>query len=162
MGCTNGCGISCLGCTISFRTDNAPFKAVMENFTRHIVNMMKANGLYETQGGPIILSQWFCRDIKKIHLDFKICSTKWREFMHKYGHRHHQDKDEKLETKNEFDGERQNSMTAHHKEKKREHKGGFIWLVRKFFKHTADVYYMMEIWELQITAELDFVVNLTF
>ncbi|MFS7962192.1 putative beta-galactosidase [Helianthus anomalus] len=111
MGCTNGCGISCLGCTISFRTNNAPFKAVMEKFTRHRVNMMKANGLYETQGGPIILSQRY----NKLHLDFKICSTKWREFMHKYGHRHHQDKDEKLETKNEFDGERQNSMTAHHK-----------------------------------------------
>ncbi|KAD6794705.1 hypothetical protein E3N88_05601 [Mikania micrantha] len=42
---------------ISFRTDNGPFKAAMEKFTRHIVNMMKAEGLYETQGGPIILSQ---------------------------------------------------------------------------------------------------------
>ncbi|XP_071686020.1 beta-galactosidase-like [Rutidosis leptorrhynchoides] len=42
---------------ISFRTDNGPFKAAMEKFTRHIVNMMKAERLYETQGGPIILSQ---------------------------------------------------------------------------------------------------------
>ncbi|XP_076938285.1 beta-galactosidase-like [Bidens hawaiensis] len=42
---------------ISFRTDNGPFKAAMEKFTRHIVNMMKAERLYESQGGPIILSQ---------------------------------------------------------------------------------------------------------
>ncbi|GJT69107.1 beta-galactosidase [Tanacetum coccineum] len=42
---------------ISFRTDNGPFKAAMEKFTRHIVNMMKAEKLYQTQGGPIILSQ---------------------------------------------------------------------------------------------------------
>ncbi|KAJ9537635.1 hypothetical protein OSB04_030368 [Centaurea solstitialis] len=42
---------------ISFRTDNGPFKFAMEKFTRHIVNMMKAERLYETQGGPIILSQ---------------------------------------------------------------------------------------------------------
>ncbi|MFS7897960.1 hypothetical protein Hanom_Chr17g01527341 [Helianthus anomalus] len=61
--------------------------------------------------------------------------TKWLEFKHKYGHRHHHDKDEKLETKNEFDREMQNSMTAPHKEKKREHKGGFMRRVRKFLKH---------------------------
>ncbi|KAK1414241.1 hypothetical protein QVD17_29984 [Tagetes erecta] len=42
---------------IIFRTDNGPFKAAMEKFTRHIVNMMKAERLYEIQGGPIILSQ---------------------------------------------------------------------------------------------------------
>uniref|UniRef100_A0A0A0LGB3 beta-galactosidase n=1 Tax=Cucumis sativus TaxID=3659 RepID=A0A0A0LGB3_CUCSA len=42
---------------ISFRTDNAPFKFQMERFTRKIVNMMKAERLYESQGGPIILSQ---------------------------------------------------------------------------------------------------------
>ncbi|MFS8008216.1 putative beta-galactosidase [Helianthus anomalus] len=42
---------------ISFITDNGPFKAAMEKFTRHVVNMMIANGLYETQGGSIILSQ---------------------------------------------------------------------------------------------------------
>lgn len=42
---------------ISFRTDNGPFKAAMQKFTTKIVTMMKAERLYETQGGPIILSQ---------------------------------------------------------------------------------------------------------
>ncbi|KAL8153284.1 hypothetical protein V2J09_011044 [Rumex salicifolius] len=42
---------------INFRTDNKPFKAEMHIFTRKIVNMMKAEKLFETQGGPIILSQ---------------------------------------------------------------------------------------------------------
>ncbi|KAJ6805028.1 beta-galactosidase isoform X2 [Iris pallida] len=42
---------------ISFRTDNGPFKAEMHKFTEKIVSMMKAEGLYESQGGPIILSQ---------------------------------------------------------------------------------------------------------
>ncbi|KAM7483837.1 hypothetical protein LguiB_008420 [Lonicera macranthoides] len=42
---------------ISFRTDNGPFKAAMQKFTTKIVNMMKAERLYESQGGPIILSQ---------------------------------------------------------------------------------------------------------
>ncbi|PIA43034.1 hypothetical protein AQUCO_02000465v1 [Aquilegia coerulea] len=42
---------------IHFRTDNEPFKAAMKGFTTKIVNMMKAEGLFETQGGPIILSQ---------------------------------------------------------------------------------------------------------
>ncbi|XP_047337584.1 beta-galactosidase-like [Impatiens glandulifera] len=42
---------------ISFRTDNGPFKAAMAKFTKKIVDMMKAEGLYESQGGPIILSQ---------------------------------------------------------------------------------------------------------
>ncbi|KAJ6415983.1 hypothetical protein OIU84_004721, partial [Salix udensis] len=42
---------------INFRTDNGPFKAQMQRFTTKIVNMMKAERLFETQGGPIILSQ---------------------------------------------------------------------------------------------------------
>ncbi|KAL9169715.1 hypothetical protein ABFS82_04G096900 [Erythranthe guttata] len=42
---------------ISFRTNNGPFKAAMQKFTTKIVNMMKAERLYQTQGGPIILSQ---------------------------------------------------------------------------------------------------------
>ncbi|XP_047317003.1 beta-galactosidase-like [Impatiens glandulifera] len=42
---------------ISFRTDNEPFKAAMEKFTKKIVDMMKDEELYESQGGPIILSQ---------------------------------------------------------------------------------------------------------
>ncbi|KAG6534679.1 hypothetical protein ZIOFF_008582 [Zingiber officinale] len=42
---------------ISFRTNNGPFKAAMESFTEKIVSMMKSEGLYQSQGGPIILSQ---------------------------------------------------------------------------------------------------------
>ena len=32
-------------------------KAAMQKFTKKIVDMMKAERLYESQGGPIILSQ---------------------------------------------------------------------------------------------------------
>ncbi|XP_058089918.1 beta-galactosidase 6-like [Magnolia sinica] len=42
---------------IIFRSDNEPFKFHMQNFTTKIVNLMMANGLYASQGGPIILSQ---------------------------------------------------------------------------------------------------------
>ncbi|CAK9169228.1 unnamed protein product [Ilex paraguariensis] len=42
---------------IVFRSDNDPFKLHMQNFTAKIVNMMKSEGLYASQGGPIILSQ---------------------------------------------------------------------------------------------------------
>ncbi|PRQ49521.1 putative beta-galactosidase [Rosa chinensis] len=52
---------------IVYRTDNEPFKACtlpitnyifyMQNFTTKIVNLMKSEGLYASQGGPIILSQ---------------------------------------------------------------------------------------------------------
>ncbi|KAL7618108.1 hypothetical protein Lser_V15G00652 [Lactuca serriola] len=42
---------------ISFRTDNEPFKAAMQGFTQKIVGMLKAENLFESQGGPIILSQ---------------------------------------------------------------------------------------------------------
>ncbi|KAK9199938.1 hypothetical protein WN944_015132 [Citrus x changshan-huyou] len=42
---------------ITFRCDNEPFKAFMQNFTTKIVNMMKSERLYASQGGPIILSQ---------------------------------------------------------------------------------------------------------
>ncbi|KAG4972499.1 hypothetical protein AAZX31_13G332100 [Glycine max] len=42
---------------ISFRTDNEPFKVQMQKFTTKIVDLMKAERLYESQGGPIIMSQ---------------------------------------------------------------------------------------------------------
>ncbi|XP_051115873.1 beta-galactosidase-like [Andrographis paniculata] len=42
---------------IDFRTNNGPFKAEMQKFTTKIVNMMKSERLFESQGGPIILSQ---------------------------------------------------------------------------------------------------------
>nr|CAB3468249.1 unnamed protein product [Digitaria exilis] len=42
---------------ISFRTDNGPFKAAMQTFVEKIVSVMKTEGLFEWQGGPIILAQ---------------------------------------------------------------------------------------------------------
>ncbi|CAI9282130.1 unnamed protein product [Lactuca saligna] len=42
---------------IVFRTNNEPFKLYMQNFTTKIVNMMKEENLFASQGGPIILSQ---------------------------------------------------------------------------------------------------------
>ncbi|XAR73820.1 Beta-galactosidase [Bertholletia excelsa] len=42
---------------ISFRTDNEPFKKAMKGFTEKIVSLMKSEKLFESQGGPIILSQ---------------------------------------------------------------------------------------------------------
>ncbi|KAK7358785.1 hypothetical protein VNO77_00724 [Canavalia gladiata] len=42
---------------IVYRTYNEPFKLYMQNFTTKIVNMMQSEGLYASQGGPIILSQ---------------------------------------------------------------------------------------------------------
>ncbi|KAL6213659.1 hypothetical protein ACLB2K_013105 [Fragaria x ananassa] len=42
---------------ISFRTDNEPFKSEMQKFTKKIVQLMKHEKLFESQGGPIILSQ---------------------------------------------------------------------------------------------------------
>ncbi|XP_010443345.1 PREDICTED: beta-galactosidase 4 [Camelina sativa] len=42
---------------IAFRTDNEPFKAAMKKFTEKIVWLMKAEKLFQTQGGPIILAQ---------------------------------------------------------------------------------------------------------
>ncbi|XP_073100943.1 beta-galactosidase 5 isoform X3 [Elaeis guineensis] len=42
---------------ISFRTDNEPFKIAMQGFTQKIVQMMKSESLFASQGGPIILSQ---------------------------------------------------------------------------------------------------------
>ncbi|PQM40159.1 beta-galactosidase isoform X1 [Prunus yedoensis var. nudiflora] len=53
-------GIPCLAEVvpgIAFRTDNEPFKAAMQTFTEKIVGMMKAESLFQSQGGPIILSQ---------------------------------------------------------------------------------------------------------
>lgn len=40
-----------------FRTDNEPFKYYMKKFTTHIVDMMKKEKLFASQGGPIILAQ---------------------------------------------------------------------------------------------------------
>ncbi|XP_051136583.1 beta-galactosidase 10 [Andrographis paniculata] len=40
-----------------FRTDNEPFKYYMKKFTTYIVDMMKKEKLFASQGGPIILAQ---------------------------------------------------------------------------------------------------------
>ncbi|KAJ4951079.1 hypothetical protein NE237_027911 [Protea cynaroides] len=42
---------------IVYRSDNEPFKFYMQNFTTKIVDLMKSENLYASQGGPIILSQ---------------------------------------------------------------------------------------------------------
>ncbi|GMH17864.1 hypothetical protein Nepgr_019705 [Nepenthes gracilis] len=42
---------------IIFRTDNLRYKHHMSLWARRVVNMMKVNNLYASQGGPIILSQ---------------------------------------------------------------------------------------------------------
>ncbi|WCJ37762.1 Beta-galactosidase [Euphorbia peplus] len=42
---------------IVYRTDNGPFKFYMQNFTTKIVDLMKSESLYASQGGPIILTQ---------------------------------------------------------------------------------------------------------
>ncbi|KAF7805570.1 beta-galactosidase 8-like [Senna tora] len=42
---------------IQFRTDNQPFKAQMQRFTAKIVDLMKQNKLFASQGGPIVMSQ---------------------------------------------------------------------------------------------------------
>ncbi|WOL16069.1 beta-galactosidase 7 isoform X1 [Canna indica] len=42
---------------IVFRSDNEPFKFHMEKFVTVIVNLMKAERLFASQGGPIIISQ---------------------------------------------------------------------------------------------------------
>ncbi|TKY46213.1 Beta-galactosidase protein [Spatholobus suberectus] len=42
---------------IEFRTNNAVFEAEMKTFTTLIVNMMKHEKLFASQGGPIILAQ---------------------------------------------------------------------------------------------------------
>ncbi|WJX71091.1 Beta-galactosidase 8 [Trifolium repens] len=41
---------------IKFPTDNEPFKAEMKLYTANIVDLMKQEKLYASQGGPIILS----------------------------------------------------------------------------------------------------------
>ncbi|EOY16361.1 Beta-galactosidase isoform 1 [Theobroma cacao] len=42
---------------IVYRSDNEPFKYQMQKFVSKIVSMMRAENLYASQGGPIILSQ---------------------------------------------------------------------------------------------------------
>ncbi|VFQ71873.1 unnamed protein product [Cuscuta campestris] len=41
----------------TFRSNNEPFKRAMQGFVQKIVQMMKDENLFQSQGGPIILSQ---------------------------------------------------------------------------------------------------------
>ncbi|CAI9272316.1 unnamed protein product [Lactuca saligna] len=61
---------------ISFRTDNEPFKWAMKRFTEKIVKLMKSENLYESQGGPIILSQ--------IENEYGSLDTRYGAFGHNY------------------------------------------------------------------------------
>ncbi|KAA8547039.1 hypothetical protein F0562_003468 [Nyssa sinensis] len=51
---------------IIYRSDNEPFKFYMQNFTTKIVKLMKSEGLYASEGGPIIISQHSMR--KDLHM----------------------------------------------------------------------------------------------
>ncbi|CAH9143394.1 unnamed protein product [Cuscuta epithymum] len=42
---------------IEFRTDNQPFKVAMQGFVAKIVEMLKSEKFFASQGGPIIMSQ---------------------------------------------------------------------------------------------------------
>ncbi|KAJ1693073.1 hypothetical protein LUZ63_009771 [Rhynchospora breviuscula] len=42
---------------ITFRTNNDPFKFYMERFVRKVIEVMKKENLFASQGGPIILAQ---------------------------------------------------------------------------------------------------------
>ncbi|WVZ05004.1 hypothetical protein V8G54_018350, partial [Vigna mungo] len=70
--------------TVVAATENEPFKAAIRNFTEKIVNMMKAEKLFQTQGGPIIMSQGRKWDLNKIFIlriafKFQLCilSFEW-------------------------------------------------------------------------------------
>ncbi|XP_035541969.1 beta-galactosidase 16-like [Juglans regia] len=56
---------------IVFRTDNEPFEFHMQRFAKKIVDMMKSERLYASQGGPIILSQ--------IENEYKLVEAAFRE-----------------------------------------------------------------------------------
>lgn len=58
----------------------------MRNFTEKIVNMMKAEKLFQTQGGPIIMSQARKWDLNKIFIlriafKFQLCILSCYFFM---------------------------------------------------------------------------------
>ncbi|KAJ7957064.1 Beta-galactosidase [Quillaja saponaria] len=57
-----------------FRTDSEPFKYHMKKFTTFIVNLMKQEKLFASQGGPIILAQ-----IENEYGDYERCLWRRRE-----------------------------------------------------------------------------------
>ncbi|KAJ7944137.1 Beta-galactosidase [Quillaja saponaria] len=61
---------------ITFRTDNPPFKYHMKKFTKMIIEKMKNEKLFASQGGPIILSQ--------IENEYNTVELAYREFGTRY------------------------------------------------------------------------------
>ncbi|KAF8405296.1 hypothetical protein HHK36_010198 [Tetracentron sinense] len=66
---------------ISFRTENEPFKMAMQGFTQKIVQMMKSENLFASQGGPIILSQY----IQQLFFVSKLLFVLEEEIENEYG-----------------------------------------------------------------------------
>ncbi|KAF8020558.1 hypothetical protein BT93_G1094 [Corymbia citriodora subsp. variegata] len=61
---------------ITFRADNEPFKYHMERFVRKIIDMMKEEKLFASQGGPIILAQ-IENEYDHIQLAYKELGTRY-------------------------------------------------------------------------------------
>ncbi|XWS62646.1 hypothetical protein CRYUN_Cryun06bG0028500 [Craigia yunnanensis] len=61
---------------ITFRSDNEPFKYHMKKFVTMIINKMKEEKLFASQGGPIILSQ--------IENEYNTIQLAFREFGDRY------------------------------------------------------------------------------
>ncbi|XP_056164652.1 beta-galactosidase 13-like [Syzygium oleosum] len=61
---------------ITFRSDNAPFKYHMERYVRKIIDMMKEEKLFASQGGPIILAQ-IENEYNHIQLAYKELGTRY-------------------------------------------------------------------------------------
>ncbi|KAH6759196.1 beta-galactosidase 16 [Perilla frutescens var. frutescens] len=68
---------------IVFRSNNEPFKFYMQNFTTKVVNMMKSEKLYASQGGPIIVSQIEneYQNVEKAYGDKGSSYVKWAAAM---------------------------------------------------------------------------------
>nr|AMN14861.1 putative beta-galactosidase 1 [Nepenthes mirabilis] len=80
---------------IEFRTDNGPFKEKMQGFTGKIVNMMKSERLFQSQGGPIIMSQienefgpveWEIGAPGKVYTEMGSADGRWIEYWSSMGY----------------------------------------------------------------------------
>ncbi|XP_068645354.1 beta-galactosidase 13-like [Aristolochia californica] len=67
---------------ITFRTNNEPFKNHMKKYTRMMVDMMKKEKLFASQGGPIIVSQ-IENEYNNIQLAFKAEGSKYVQWAGK-------------------------------------------------------------------------------
>ncbi|KAL3637937.1 hypothetical protein CASFOL_018385 [Castilleja foliolosa] len=89
----NGGGSVMNPVSIRFRTDDETFKNAMEIFTQKMVDLMKSENMFASQGGPIVLSQienecnrtkWLFASSKVIHI-YVDNKTKWlfaKRFLH--------------------------------------------------------------------------------